>query len=688
MSEARDRISGAPLTSAGAPRRSWIPAIAAVFIAVFGFLPIANWIAGGHDAPQYPALIAEWMSGSMIVVGVAVVLAILSRKMPALWRDGLTRSVVDGAYEHPVAFGIAVSFAALAIYVIVALRVLSGRPLLVDELVQLFQAQIFLEGRLWRPAPPFPEFFSVLHVLDGEGRVFSQFPPGGPAMLALGEIVRAPWLVGPLCGAVSIYAFWSCLRVVESRRGVAVGATLLFAFAPFAAFMSGSHMNHVPTLMWIVVGMTCMVRVMSAPTPRPWLALVNGFALGAIATIRPVDALAFALPAGIWYLTTALRNRVRWVDAFAAAAGIAVPVACMMWVNAHTTGGALRFGYEVLWGKSHALGFHSAPWGAMHTPARGLELVNLYFLRLQTYLFETPIPSLVPAIAALALARRLDAFDRYLLGTAALVVGLYFAYWHDGFYLGPRFVFVLLPALALWSARLPSLLRATVGDGLAYRGVVYGAVVSMVMAIAFSLPIRTRMYSEGMATMRLDYLGPVARAGARNALVFVRESWGAQVVVRMWTLGITHTEAELLYRGIDTCVLDEGVAELEQRGVRGSGAFEALRPLLRDSARVVKTEYSTDITERVLPGLPYPPRCTQRLREDSTGFTLLGPVLVMQPGGNVYARDLHARDTLLIRQYPDRPLFLLRREGGAIGAPLVALPLSRDSLERAWREGR
>ena len=95
----------------------------------------------------------------------------------------------------------------------------------------------------------------------------------------------------------------------------------------------------------------------------------------------------------------------------------------MMWVNAQTTGEPLLFGYQVLWGRSHDLGFHRAPWGIAHTPARGLELINLYFLRLQTYLYESSIPSLAPALGALYLTPKVDRFDRYLLASAALVWG-------------------------------------------------------------------------------------------------------------------------------------------------------------------------------------------------------------------------------------------------------------------------
>src|SRR4030095_13344117 len=127
--------------------------------------------------------------------------------------------------------------------------------------------------------------------------------------------------------------------------------------------------------------------------------------------------------------------------------------------NGATTGSPTLFGYELLWGASHGLGFHRAPWGVTHTPARGFELVNTYFMRLQTYLFETPLPSLVPARAARAVVRRLSAFERYLLASSALLVLGYFAYWHDGFFLGPRFFYLLLPLLVLWTARLPSIAR-------------------------------------------------------------------------------------------------------------------------------------------------------------------------------------------------------------------------------------
>jgi hypothetical protein len=668
-----------------APERSrWLAVAFAVFATALGFLPLVDWIPGGHAAPWYSAVVGEWTSGSSIVIGVAIVLAIASRRVSGVWRDGALEPLPRWADSHAIAFGCLVAVSALSIYAIVAFGVFSRVPISIDELVQLVQAKTFASGRLWRPASPTPEFFSVLNMVDSNGRYYGQFPPGGPAMLAMGVLFGAPWLVGPVCGAVSVAAFWSYVRTVERQREVAVGAVLLFAIAPFAVFMSGSHMNHVPTLMWLVVAMAAMARVMSSDRPVPGFALLNGFALGCAATIRPVDALAFALPAGLWYLMHALGNRARWRDGLASAIGVAIPIAAMMWVNANTTGKPLLFGYQVLWGRSHDLGFHRAPWGMAHTPWRGVELINLYFLRLQTYLYEASLPSLVPFLGALFLTRRVDRFDRYLLATAALVLGLYFAYWHDGFIFGPRFLFPLLPMLALWTARFPRIIRERFGSGFAYRVTWYGLGVAAVLAACVSIPARAREYAHSFVPMRLDYTRAARAAHVDNALIFVRESWGTQLIARMWSLGVPRSETELLYGKIDACALEQRIAALETSGVRDTAAFRALASLLGDSSRTVKSPFSLDVTERYLPGSAYAPVCVQRIADDRLGFTLLAPLLYANWGTNLYARDMHARNLALLRRYPDRPVYLLRPPTNDVGSRLELFPLRVDSLRTAW----
>jgi len=683
--------SDSPLPSARpAPdreaKRAWafLAWIAAIFIGVLGFLPVANWIPGGHEAEWYGIVASEWLSGSLIAVGLGAVLAILSRRLP-IWRDGMTQPLVAAAHARPNLTGALLAACGLALYSVIARQVFEGRPLLIDELSQLFQARIFATGSLWRPAPEWPEFTSVLHILDDRGKWFSQFPPGGPLMLVPGVLARAAWLVNPVVGAVSVALFWGIARRIEDRRAVAFGASALFAVAPFVAFLSGSHMNHVTALMWVLTAIYALTRQTWDVTPRPGWAALCGFALGAAASIRPVDAVAFAVPAGVWMLARALRNRQCAVEVAAAGVALAAPLAGILWYNALTTGDPLLFAYEQLWGKDHGLGFHRAPWGFAHTPARGLELLSLYFLRLQSYLYETALPSLTAAVGALALARRIGAVDRYLLASGGALLLLYFAYWHDGFYLGPRFVLLLAPLLVLWTARFPAYVRERWPSVELHRGVWYSLGVASALAVAVNVPFRARQYAGGLASMRLDYTAPARAAGISNALILVRESWGTQLVARMWALGVPRSDAETLYRNVDACLLESTIGTLERTATRGESALARMTPLLADSARVIKSELSPDQTERMLPGTRYGPLCQARVLEDRAGFTLLAPLLVQEWEGNVYARDLHARDTLLLAAHPDRNVYLLRPVSLEIGAPLRLEPLRRDSLERVWR---
>ena len=573
------------------------------------------------------------------------------------------------------------------LYAVIARVVFSGRPLLIDEVVQLFQARIYTAGHLSLPAAAHREFFSILHVVDTGDKVYSQFPPGGPAMLALGELVRAPWLVGPVCGALSVALFARLIRFTDpdGSRAFYAGATVLFAVAPFGAFMFGSHMNHATTLLWLLVATLALAKVAESKTPRIGWAFLNGIGLGAAASIRPLDAFAFALPAAAWLLLLAWRDKKRWTDAVASGIGVAIPFGAMMWVNAQTTGSPLLFGYEVLWGKAHGLGFHTAPWGMTHTPSRGLELISLYVTRLQTYLFETPFPSMLPVIAALALTKRLSALDRYLLVSATLLGALYFAYWHDGFFLGPRFVFPWLPVLVLFAARLPRLVREQFGRGRVWAGTNAALATGAVMAVGFSLPERVPTYESGLASMRVDYTAESAGAGVRDAIVFVRESWGAQLTARMWERGISRSAAAALYHGVDACLLDKGLRKIEAADVRGTAAEAQLEPLLADSALVRSSPYSPDSTEKLLRNAPYDRTCVARINEDRRGYTHLAPLLLERGSGNVYARDMQGRDSLITAAYPGRPVYLLRRKYAVADSAFEWLPLKRDSLAAAWR---
>lgn len=353
----------------------------------------------------------------------------------------------------------------------------------------------------------------------------------------------------------------------------------------------------------------------------------------------------------------------------------------MLAANAATTGEAFTFGYDLLWGSGHGLGFHQSPWGPVHTPARGVELIGLYFARLGTYLYETPFPAILPVAAGLWLARSLSPLDRYLLAAAGFLLVGYWAYWHDGFFLGPRFLFPLLPLLVLWTARAVPLLRDRLGAAsLAWRGVRAAGIFGIAYAVVTVAIVRAPSYRNDRTSMRYDARTESAHVGVRDALVLVQESWGAQLLVRMWGAGIARPEADVVYRNVDSCVLEHALLGIEREALRGDAALERLRPLLADSAQLASSDRSPDTTERMLVGARYPALCEARIAEDRQGFLHLAPWRLAEDG-NVYARWLPGREAEIAAAFPDRMVYRLRRASPEPGAALVWEALDRATFE-------
>ena len=665
----------------------------AVLILLLSLVPVADWIPGGFSSDSWALLRVEWVSGTAIVAGVAVVLAILSRRLAPLWRP-LAPGTLDRVAERRWNVGVLlVTLAAFALYLLVARDIAGNLSILIDEMAETLQARMFVEGRLWTPVPQPVEFFSTQHMLYHEGRSFSQFPPGGPGAIALGTLVGAEWLVGPVFAVLSVLLWAAWLRRTGEAPATAFAALALFALAPFTMFMAGTRMNHVPATTCILAASVALVTLADDARPRSsgtrlLLGLLCGLGYGLAATIRPVDAAAFALPGAAWLVARAIRDRRHVPELLLSGLGVALPLAFVFWFNLQTTGHPTRFGYQLLWGKAHDLGFHMAPWGIEHTPSRGLELVANYLMSLQRNFLETPAPALLALCGAFLLTRRTSAADRYLLASSLILVAAYWAYWHEGKFMGPRFLYSLLPVLALWTARFPRLLRERLGPSastdLRWRGAVYAMATALVMAVAYVIPLRWMQYRTTFASFRWSPAEESAKAGVRNALVLVREGWESQLVVRMWQLGISHPRSELYYRAIDACRLEHTLSELERLPVDSTRAIRRLDGMLGDSLGVVTVRSNSGYNVRMQQGLAYPPRCLNRLRDIAAGVIALAPILAAPPDGNVYARDLHARDTLLLARYPGRPIWLLSAADSTPNALPRFYRVDPDSLRRAW----
>ena len=167
-------------------------------------------------------------------------------------------------------------------------------PLSGDDYSYLYQAKLFASGKLsaedpiYNPSLPFYDCIETYCLRDYQGHRFSKYPPGWPALLAVGVKLGVPWLVNPLLGALLVFLI---LKYVKQRMGkewVRV-TSLLLLFCFFLSYYTGSLRAHVATALFVFAAFLLYdAHERRAQYSKLWL-FIAGTLLGYSAMIRYVD---------------------------------------------------------------------------------------------------------------------------------------------------------------------------------------------------------------------------------------------------------------------------------------------------------------------------------------------------------------------------------------------------------------
>lgn len=614
--------------------------------------------------PPGEALLGMFVFGALaVLVARLVPPAAPQRLLVSLEREKGPASLIPAA-ALPVLLALLVGTATFAF---------ARRPLLVDSVIQLFQAKIFASGRLAAAAPPGEEFFAVQHMLVDAGRWYSQYPPGHSALLSVGTSFESAWVVPVVLTAGTALLLYGFVRRAYDLATARVTLILLVG-APFFWFMGASHMNHVSTLFFISAFLYLLARWEDGGGPVALFAA--SLAIGGAFLSRPLTAAAVGVALAPFVVRRAWSRR-DLASITCGGVGVLAAVASYLAYNAATTGDPLLPGYIKLWGTSHGLGFHTTPWGEVHSPLAGLrnELTDLTLL--SSFLFEWPIPALVPAGVLFAAGWATRRWDGRLGVAFAAIPIAYLFYWHRDAFLGPRFLYsgvaFLLPLTArgllelfrriagrpVW--RRSALLRVPASSALAAL-----LVLCFLYAAVYSTPARFRVYRTGLASMKLDLAGAAREAHVTDALVFVSVSWGNRLLARMRGAGVPASEAETAYRTTDHCVLELLLTRADAEGWEIGPLAAAIREADPAGEPVPAGSPFTngDPTLRLAPGRRPHPRCLDEIAYDRAGYANFTPFLADQDpslsGPVVIARDLRERNRDLRAVYPDRVAWLFR----------------------------
>lgn len=681
--------SAAASPSATSPQARWPLRLAAGVLGGLGLVPVANLLTNGRSAPWWGSAVHGWLLWLVIIGGIALALARFAQR-----RSQAALDVVDRALRAvpSLAFAVLAGAAATALAFHFGATLFGHHAVSGDEFAQLWQARLLGAGRFFARAPAHPEFFSTSMTLDVDGRWFGQFPIGGPALLQLGTMLGAPWLIDPILTGVAVVAFHFFARGIGDER-FARRATILFALSPFVLFMGGSMMNHVGTLAAVTCALAALVAWHDAPTRTRAAAAAAGvgFAIGCAATIRPYDAVLVALPIGLFQLRRVVQRPALAPSLIAQVVAGAIPVIILLAANHATTGSATRFAYDVLNGAAHRPGFHLDPFGTPHTPERGLYLISSYLMRLNAILLGWPVPALLVACTVLVLQRSATVWDHLLVAILGAILVGYGAYWSESYFVGPRFLFIATPALLVSVARLPDVLRSR--SHTPTRRLAAGLLVPLWLAVTWATPrawTMTRAFPF-RPTHAAALVERVQAAGLTNAVVFVPDGWHSRLTARLQQLGEPPLRASALVATRDACaiqtVLDSLDAEVGAPLVRRLAVMAAVERL--PPAQPLPGRGGAD--RRVLtPSGPFTATCANELvrvatpnvslaellphaQFDATG-ALTGPVL--------FARDFGERNERLRAEFGTRAWYIARVVENGRNVVISFVPYGAPTAER------
>jgi 4-amino-4-deoxy-L-arabinose transferase-like glycosyltransferase len=332
-----------------------------------------------------------------------------------------------------------------AIYAIVAYAALDRFPYSGDEYSLALQSELFAKGLFKAAAPPHAAWLGVDHVVI-DAFVRSKYPPGAPALVAIGVRFGYGWLVGPIEAAVVLALVWHTVRRLLGARPALV-ALVALGLAPLFVIDAASFYAHMPALLFLAIAFAAVASWARAPRTG-WLVLA-GAAIGAAFLVRPFDALLF----GVAMLSLGSLRAVV-VPALSA-----LPfVAANFWYQAQVFGSPWTSGYKAyeptfiaLYGESTAAA--SVSWRHLVEPVQWwnhLEIAGQ--LCLQWTLPGTVIAALFGAVAIdrSTAAAKMRTFSIALVAVFCLALTLMISDPDDG--PRPRYLSTTLIPIALLAA--------------------------------------------------------------------------------------------------------------------------------------------------------------------------------------------------------------------------------------------
>jgi len=410
-----------------------------------------------------------------------------------------------------------------------------------DEYAYFISAVLFSEGRLSTESPEPRESFNFNHVVNN-GKYYGKYPPGWPALLSLGILARAPWIINPILGTLTLFTLYRIGREHFSRE-TATAALLLTLANPFFILNSASYFSHPSCLLFVTLAVHFGLRAVKNPSSVRDPVLF-GAAGAAAFCARPFTALAFLLPVALYFLSSGPRSvpTSPYVRGRALGCGVALAGFSLFLVyNALQTGDPFKQPvsvYDPSEGVGRTPGSQSWAWAVENNGWGRLRDLNEW------------IPGCLVGCAAYLVQfwrRKAEPAGALLLLCFIGLAGGYFCYlYHPGNQYGPRYLYEASGVLFLVLGSVLSRMKIL--------GLPLLVLVVLTNVALLSAEVADR---RDQINGRMQVYDRVREAGLSRAVIFLRTGSGSMEARDLTRNGVHFEQEPILY------VRDLGAANAE-----------------------------------------------------------------------------------------------------------------------------
>lgn len=351
----------------------------------------------------------------------------------------------------PIFLVLTLSFVSFITALLVHYRILENMPHSKEEVLYLFQAKVFSQGKIFAQSHPLKEFFDFEYMIN-DGKWYSKEPPGTSLLFVLGEFVDHPEIVNPLLFALTVF-FTFLLGKALFGKIEGLLASLFIACSPTLILFGANFMAEMPSLFFRTVFMLSFLYFIKNWSIK-W-AIIGGSLAGFASLIRPYDTLFFLIPFALFLAINFSKSltRKKFEATLILLSTLFVFGLLYLSYNKILTGNPFKF-TQMVYSKYDYPGFgmRGVEWPIKFGVEEALK--NLYFNLLSTAKVIWGWPEYL-SFSFIFIAFFFNFKNKYnwlLLGTSLSNIVAYFFYHHHGNIYGPRYFVGGFTAMSLLTA--------------------------------------------------------------------------------------------------------------------------------------------------------------------------------------------------------------------------------------------